>query len=104
MIDAIKPSRKARIMGQIEFNEAQSRYEKDVDGHTVYATIRNKDGVLFIDYVYAPPELRGKGAAGEFMADLMDVAKREDLKVKPVCGYAASWLRRHEKEYADMSA
>lgn len=86
-------------MGQIEFNTAQGRYEKDVDGHTVYATIRKKDGVLFIDYVYAPPELRGKGAAGDFMADLMGLANHENLKVKPVCGYAASWLRRHEDQY-----
>lgn len=90
-------------MGQIAFNAAQSRYEKDVDGHIVYANTRNKDGVVYIDYVYAPPELRGKGAAGDFMADLMDIVRAENLKAKPVCGYAASWLRRHEDDYADMT-
>ena len=88
-------------MGQIEFNAAQSRYEKDVDGHTVYANTREKDGVLYIDYVYAPPELRGKGAAGDFMADLMAVVRDENLKAKPVCGYAASWLR-NRSEYVKL--
>lgn len=91
-------------MGNIEFNDTENRYEKNVDGHIVYANIRKLDGVLYIDYVYAPSELRGKGAAGDFMRDLMAVVKDEKLKAKPICGYAVSWLRRHEDEYADMTA
>lgn len=90
-------------MGQIEFKEAQGRYEQDFDGHIVYANTRKKDDILYIDYVYAPPELRGKGAAGDFMRDLMAVVRDENLKAKPVCGYAASWLRRHEKDFGDIT-
>ena len=42
-------------------------------------------------------KLRGKGAAGECMSKLMDVVRAEKLKAVPICGYAASWLRRHSK-------
>ena len=89
-------------MADIEFNASDRRYEKDVDGHIVYADIRKEENVIYIDYVYAPPALRGQGAAGEFMRDLMDVFLREKYKVKPLCGYAASWLRKHKNEYADI--
>jgi uncharacterized protein len=88
-------------MSEISYNESLSRYEQAVDGHMVYATVHRKGGVLYIDYVHADPALRGGGAAGRFMAGLMEIARAEGLKVDPICGYAAGWLRRHG-EYADL--
>ena len=72
-----------------------------VDGQMVYADVRRDNDVLYINYVYAPPELRGKGAAGQFMTQLMVIVRAEHLKAVPICGYAASWLQRHQ-EYADL--
>ncbi|MCD8498413.1 MAG: N-acetyltransferase [Alphaproteobacteria bacterium] len=80
---------------QIIFNEALSRYEMELEGYTVFANVRQKDGTLYIDYVEAPPELRGKGAASVLMEGLVAIAKAENLEIFPICGYAASWLRRH---------
>ena len=42
-----------------------------------------------------------EGAAGQFMKNLMALARMENSKVIPLCGYAASWLRRHS-EYDDL--
>ena len=70
-------------------------------GHIVYANVRRDGGMLYIDYVFAPPELRGTGAAGRFMAGLMEVVRAENLKAVPLCGYAATWLQRHS-EYKDL--
>ncbi|MGB4108203.1 MAG: GNAT family N-acetyltransferase [Alphaproteobacteria bacterium] len=86
---------------QVTYNEAQKRYEMAVEGHTVYANVRKEKDVLYIDYVYAPPELRGTGAAGRFMDELMKVVRAENMKAVPICGYAASWLTRHS-EYNDL--
>ena len=63
------------------------------DGGVVYARVRKNDGVLYVDYVEAPQALRGTGAAGKFMEALMSEARAENLKVVPICGYAASWMR-----------
>jgi predicted GNAT family acetyltransferase len=82
-------------------NADMSRFEYEQDGHTAFANYRKKNGVLHIDYVEAPEALRGTGAAGKLMSDVMDTARREKLKVIPLCGYAASWIKRHE-EYADL--
>ena len=71
------------------------------NGQMVYADVRRDKDVLYIDYVYAPPELRGKGAAGQFMTQLMAIVRAEQLTAVPICGYAANWLQRHQ-EYTDL--
>lgn len=88
-------------MSPITYNNDSGRYEQDFDGKKVTASVRKESGIMFIDYVEADPALRGKGAAGQFMKNLMALARMENSKVIPLCGYAASWLRRHS-EYDDL--
>ena len=90
------------MKSEIIFNETENRYEMAVGDHTVYANVRRQQGTLYIDYVFAPPELRGKGAAGQFMEGLMEIVRAERLNAVPICGYAASWLQRHSKDYSDL--
>jgi predicted GNAT family acetyltransferase len=82
-------------------NTARQRFEMNVENETVFADYRHDDGILSILYVEAPPALRGKGAAGQLMQGIMDKAKADGVKVRPICGYAASWIERH-KEFHDM--
>ena len=86
---------------QVTYNVAEARYEMQFGHLMVYANVRKNMNTLYIDYVFAPPELRGRGAAGQFMMQLMDVVRAEQLKVVPICGYAASWLQRHS-DYHDL--
>lgn len=81
-------------MGELRDNRELSRYEMDQDGLTAYADYRLEGGRLFVDYVFAPPALRGAGAAGRLMAALAADARDRGLKITPICGYAAAWLRR----------
>lgn len=91
--------------GAFGFNAEKSRYELEKSGHIAYANVRRTDGVLYIDYVEAPPALRGTGAAGELMSAVAEAVRKEGgVKIHPVCGYAASWLRRHESEYGALMA
>ena len=85
----------------VTYNVAEKRYEMPFGHLMVYANVRKDTNRLYIDYVFAPPELRGTGAAGQFMMKLMDVVRTEKLNVVPICGYAASWLRRHS-DYHDL--
>ncbi len=88
---------------QVIFNTDRNRYEMAFGGETVFANVRRSGNTLHIDYVEAPVALRGTGAAGAFMTALMEKLGAENLKVIPLCGYAASWLQRHEK-YKDLIA
>lgn len=78
-------------------NAAQRRFELDVEGETVYADYRKEDSRLIIPYVYAPPPLRGKGAADKLMQQIFEHARVNGKQIVPLCGYAAAWLRRHQK-------
>lgn len=93
----------SQMSNPVRDNPALSRYELDVDGQIVFASYRRRDGTLVITHVEAPVPLRGTGASGRLMQGVMDLAREEQAKVLPLCGYAAAWIRRH-KAYADLLA
>jgi predicted GNAT family acetyltransferase len=76
-------------------NTAAARFELPEGGETAHADYRREDGKLVLLYVYAPPALRGTGAAGRLMEGIAAAAKAEAREIVPVCGYAAAWLERH---------
>ena len=82
-------------MSEVTDNSTAGRFELKEDGLTAVAECRLQDDSLYIDYVESPPELRGKGTAGRLMEGVMKAARERDLKVVPICGYAAAWIRRH---------
>ena len=82
-------------------NVDEKRYELSVEGRTVFADYSLLGDTLHIHYVEAPPELRGTGAAGRLMEGIARLAKDNDWRIVPICGYAAAWLRRH-KEYHSL--
>ncbi len=78
-----------------------ARYEMDEQGLTSWADYRRAGERLFIDHVEAPIALRGTGAASRLMAALSADAKSKLLKITPICGYAAAWLKR-SKEFGNL--
>jgi predicted GNAT family acetyltransferase len=90
-------------MTSVTNNEARHRYELVEEGQTAYADYRRDAGRLYIDYVFSPVPLRGAGTAGRLMSGLVADAREQGLKLVPICGYAAAWLRRH-REHADLLA
>lgn len=90
-------------MSGMRDNTDLGRFELDERGHTAYADYRRTDDRLIIDYVESPPPLRGAGTAGRLMTAIAEEARLEGLKIVPICGYAAAWLRR-SKDYRDLLA
>jgi uncharacterized protein len=82
-------------------NHEACRFEIVENGATAFADYAREDGVISIRYVFAPESLRGTGAAGRLMEGIVEQAKQNSEKIRPICGYAVSWLRRH-KDHADL--
>ena len=82
-------------------NTDESRFELHVDGHLAVADYRRRDGVLTLPHVEADMALRGTGAAGRLMEQVVAAARAEGSKIRPLCSYAVAWLRRHP-ETADL--
>ena len=90
-------------MSELRNNTAASRYELEEQGQTSWADYRLQEDRLYIDHVESPAALRGTGAAGRLMAALAQDARDHGLKITPICGYAAAWLKR-SPEYRDLVA
>ena len=87
---------------------AENRFEQgftDADGELrrVWADYARRGDSRVILHVEADQELRGSGAAGDFMKRLTDHARTEGFKLIPRCSYAVAWHKRHP-EAADVVA
>jgi predicted GNAT family acetyltransferase len=88
-------------MADVVDNRAHSRFELEEQGQLAFADYRRTGGRLIIPHVEAAPGLRGTGAAGRLMEGVLASARSEGLKVVPLCGYAAAYIRRH-KQHQDL--
>ena len=60
------------------------------------------DGVVMVlTLVEVDPGLRGRGVGSRLMGAVMEHVRANGLKVRPVCGFAAAYLQRHQ-EHADL--
>jgi uncharacterized protein len=84
-------------MSNFSDNTALHRFEYKAGDSIATADYRREGETLYIDYVEAPPELRGTGAAGRLMQEIMAFAAQEKLRVIPICSYAAHWITRNRK-------
>lgn len=89
------------MIHNVQDNKATARFELRENDALAFAAYKTEDGALFINYVEAAPALRGTGAASRLMESIATEARAAKLKVVPICGYAASWFRRHPT-YADV--
>jgi predicted GNAT family acetyltransferase len=76
-------------------NKDASRFEREENGLLVWAEYRIKDGKYLIPHVEAEPPLRGTGAAGRLMQDIVDHARAGQLVIVPRCSYARAWFASH---------
>ena len=87
---------------------AEHRYEQgftDTEGQmrrvwADYSVQGNRRAILHVE---ADDELRGSGAAGRFMQQLADHARKSGTKLIPRCSYAVAWFKRNASQ-ADVLA
>ena len=76
-------------------NRQARRFELTENGLLAWADYRIRDGRTLIVHVEAEPPLRGTGAAGRLMQQIVDHARAGGLVIEPHCSYARIWLQRH---------
>ena len=79
----------------------EGRLVQKFDQGLVFAEYRREAEAINVMHVEADPALRNTGAAGRFMASLVDWARANDHRIDPHCAYAAHWFSRHP-EAADV--
>ena len=76
-------------------NREESRFEREENGLLAWAEYRIRDGQYLLPHVEAEPPLRGTGAAGRLMADIVEHARAQKLVIVPRCPYARAWFARN---------
>jgi len=84
-------------------NPARNRFELDLDGHTAFATYRRDGGVLAILHTEVPKALNGRGIGSKLVRGLLEIARAEGLKIKPLCPFVVAYMDKHP-EYTDVRA
>ena len=84
-------------------NEAESRYELQLEGGTAIAAYQRSGDVVAFTHTEVPHSLRGKGFAGKLIERALADVRRQGLKVRPQCPYVVDYVARHP-EVQDLVA
>ncbi len=87
----------------IRHDADQQRFHTMVDDHEAEVGYELDGGVMAITHTGVPEAIGGRGIAGELNRAAFEHARREGLRVQPLCAYAAAWVKRHP-DYADVLA
>ena len=72
-----------------------SRFETIVDGQLCVCQYRVFGKTMMLTHTGVPQALRGRGVAALLVQAALDYARATDLKVRPDCSYAESYMQRH---------
>ncbi|WP_309085130.1 GNAT family N-acetyltransferase [Chelativorans sp.] len=90
----------------IEFQDLgnKGRYVHAVDGDEAELTfVRVGESQIIIDHTEVPQRFRGKGVGEALVAHAVEQARKDGVKIRPLCPFAAVQFRRHP-EWADVLA
>ncbi len=63
--------------------------------------IDSDEGFITLDHTIVKEELSGQGAGKLILKEIVDWARKENKKIKPLCPYAKAQMEKNE-EYHDM--
>ena len=82
-------------MTEILHEVPEQRFVTQAEGHAARLDYIENEGRLTITHTIVPPEIGGRGIAGELVRAALAYARDAGLKVDPQCSYADAWMRRH---------
>ena len=82
-------------MTEILHEVPEQRFVTQAEGHVARLDYIEDEGRLTITHIIVPPEIGGRGIAGELVRAALAYARDAGLKVDPQCSYADAWMRRH---------
>ena len=76
--------------------ESEDMISVEVDGVAkAVLSFYTESDVCYVTKTYVDASLRGQGIASKLMDALIEKARRDGFKIKPICSYAASYFEKH---------
>lgn len=90
-------------MIDILHDENRGQFHCTVEGYPCGLDYQVDGGMMTILHTGVPDPVGGRGIAAELTRVALDTARARGWRVRPLCSYAAVYIRRHP-EYADLLA
>lgn len=88
---------------QVENNEAESRFEINLDGATALIAYKKKGEIYNLYHTEVPQQFAGKGVGSALAKGTLEQIKAEGAKIIPSCPFVSAYLKRH-REYEELIA
>ena len=82
---------------QVIHDPERQRFEVTLEGHTAYLEYESDGKEMDITHTIVPTLLEGRGIASALMKQALIYADERQLKVIPICSFAAAYMRRHHQ-------
>src|SRR5262249_41964514 len=96
-----RDQRSSFMSNTVRDNTKLHRFELDTDGHIAFSEYQRGNGVLTIMHTEVPKALEGRGIGSALIRGVLNTARAQGLKLRPVCPFAKAYIERHS-EYADL--
>jgi predicted GNAT family acetyltransferase len=84
-------------------NEADARYELIAEGElAAFAEYQREGDAVRFTHTQVQAPFEGQGFGARLAAYALDDVRSQGLKAIPQCSFIASYVARHEMEYADL--
>ncbi|HVY76388.1 MAG TPA: GNAT family N-acetyltransferase [Puia sp.] len=70
--------------------------------HIAFMQVGVSGQVLTAFHTEVRPQAEGQGLAKKLLSAMVDYARKNGLKVNPLCPYVYAQFKRHPEEYADV--
>ena len=87
----------------IRHDAGGKRFGTTVDGTLAHLDYELDGDTMTITHTIVPPEIGGRGIAGQLVAAAFDAARENGWKVRTQCSYSAAWAEKHP-ETCDLLA
>jgi uncharacterized protein len=87
----------------VQHDPDSAQFYAEVDGQRAVLNYQCSGGTMTILHTGVPPSIGGRGVAAQLTRAALDFARSKKWKVRPLCSYAALFMRQHP-EYADLIA
>ena len=88
---------------EVTHNETDRRFETWIEGHLSKLDYIQDGKNFVIAHVGVYPEYRNQGIAAKIVQTALEHAKKNSLRVIPMCSYAAAYIRRNP-QYAELTS
>lgn len=86
-------------------NEDAERFEIDLgESNVAVAEYRRTERLIVFTHTSVPSSFEGRGIGSRLARAGLDFARKQSLKVKPLCPFIAFYMRDHRDEYGGLVA